>query len=406
MNKYEDMTLSNLMQVTSALSWIVLLVGLYLQNIPLLMISISFIFINTFTKWYLKKVTTSVHVKNNQTVLKLFQGESSELSFSISNTGKLPIWNGKLSFSLDSIAVAETDIRFEESSHLNVNTYSIRLSLPRGANKTLTVPIHARHRGTMKVSRVELVVEDLFGFGSTSCELTDYRASEVLIYPQLNRVKEGQQPSITAAGTSTVVHSLYENLSAPSGAREYVSSDSFNRIHWKASAKTSELKTKLYEPSIEMKWVFILDVSVKRYGVPAQVSQHLEEYISQLAFLCEKATKLGYAFEIHINVDPGGSSPYMMLRSGEGRVHLSKALELLSRIDSSKPIVSHFRMVGMLKQNLYSRESLIVRVGETSMSHAESSLFNELEKRGSKCFEVVTSEHGAFLRKLVKGEVI
>lgn len=402
MNWKCETKISSLLQAVSAISWFVLLLALYMQNLALSFISLSFILIHYSTRWYLQKMPTHLKLENEQTLIKLFQGEDSEIKFLITNGGKLPVWNSVLRFSLEPIAVAESAKVFEESS--SKITYSLPLSLSSAAVKTVAVPIHAKHRGTTKISSVELVVHDLFGFGSTTCKLSIPMRCEILIFPQLKEVRSGKELSTLTPGTNNIEHSMYENLAAPAGAREYVSSDSFNRVHWKASARTSQLMTKQYERSIEMKWIMILDVSVKRYSMP-QISKQFEHYISQAAFLCEEATQRGFAFELHINLDPGGPTPYMILQAGEGRAHLRKALELLSRIGSGMSIVSPFRMTAMLKKRLSNKGAIVLRVGENRLNEGEAVLFQGLEKTGSKCFEVVTTEDGAFLRKLVKGEV-
>ncbi|MCA0171155.1 DUF58 domain-containing protein [Bacillus sp. RAR_GA_16] len=284
-------TLSLFLTSFLGLSWILLIVAFYFQSTELFLITIASMVLAYGTRLYLKKAASSVQIENKRRTIKLFKGEQETLSFSIQNRGRLPIWNGELRFALEPVL----DLSHLEMVHntKNLHYYSVPFFLRKEEQKNISFSIQAHQRGATRIRKLQYTIKDLFGLGSHVSSLTDFFQTEVVIYPELKEVKGVEQLSTFEMGNFAYEHSLYENLSAPAGAREYVSTDPFNHIHWKATARTSELKTKVYERSIEMRWVFILDLSVKRKNSPGQVSNNMEAYISQLAFLCTVATKRG-----------------------------------------------------------------------------------------------------------------
>ncbi|WLR60431.1 DUF58 domain-containing protein [Guptibacillus hwajinpoensis] len=390
-------TLSLFLTSFFALSWIVLLLSFYFQSLELFLITIVLLLLTFFTRLYLKKAGEHVELVNNRRTIKLFKGEQETLSFTLNNTGNVPIWNGQLHFSLEPILhVSNVDL---VQNTKNLQFYSIPYYLGRKEGKTISFPIYADKRGVTRIRKVELLIKDLFGWGRQLSILESLFQTEILIYPELLEVKGVERLSTFEMGSHSYEHSLYENLSSPAGSREYESSDPFNRIHWKATARTSELKTKVYERSIDLRWIFVLDLSVKRKNSPGQVSKDIETYISQLAFLCELATKRGVSFELHINLDPEGPSPCMTLEAGEGNAQLSNALELLARIDETRPLLSFERMSAWLRKRITDR-SVVIRLGEPIQESKEAAFYHLLERKGHKCYEVKMSGDDAYLSHL------
>ncbi|WP_226657093.1 DUF58 domain-containing protein [Pseudalkalibacillus hwajinpoensis] len=390
-------TLSYFLSSFMGLSWVFLIAAFYFQSVELFMITMAFMLLTYGTRIYLKKATESVQIENKRRTLKLFKGEHDTLSFSLQNRGKLPIWSGEMRFALEPV-LHVTSLESVQNTK-NLHYYSVPFFLRKNERKHISFPVHAYERGATRIRNLQFTIHDLFGLGSCLSRFNGFSQTEVLIYPELSEVRGVEHLSTYEMGNHAYEHSLYENLSAPSGAREYVNGDSFNRIHWKATARTSELKTKVYERSIEMKWVFFLDLSVKRKNSPGQVSSNIEAYISRLAFLCTIATKRAVAFEIYINLDPEGPASSMVLETGEGNAQLSRALELMARIDDTRPLLSFERMSSLLKKQITER-SVFIRIGEPFQSNEEEAFYGSLKNKGHKCYDVTMSDGHAYLNEI------
>ena len=132
-------TLSLFLTSFFALSWIVLLLSFYFQSFELFLITIALLLLTFFTRLYLKNAGEHVELVNNRRTIKLFKGEQETLSFTLNNTGKVPIWNGQLHFSLEPILhVSNVDL---VQNTKNLQFYSIPYYLGRKEGKTISFPL-------------------------------------------------------------------------------------------------------------------------------------------------------------------------------------------------------------------------------------------------------------------------
>lgn len=62
-----------------------------------------------------------------------------------------------------------------------------------------------------------------------------------------------------------MTHRLYEDPTRISGVRSYQAGDPLNRIHWRATARTLQLQSKVYEPSCVVGATVLLDFHIDSY---------------------------------------------------------------------------------------------------------------------------------------------
>jgi len=71
----------------------------------------------------------------------------------------------------------------------------------------------------------------------------------ILVYPQVVPLQGYDLASRRPIGEVRLTHRLFEDPTRIAGVRRYQNGDSLNRVHWRATARTGELHTKVYEPS-------------------------------------------------------------------------------------------------------------------------------------------------------------
>ena len=74
-----------------------------------------------------------------------------------------------------------------------------------------------------------------------------------------------------------MMHRLFEDPTRISGVREYQNGDSLNRIHWRATARTGHLHSKIYEPSCIAGMTILLDFH--QSGYPDRNEPHRSELV-------------------------------------------------------------------------------------------------------------------------------
>src|SRR5262245_56718978 len=126
-----------------------------------------------------------------------------------------------------------------------------------GREKTLRYQVQFKQRGFYQLGPAVLESGDLFGLPRR------YRLGAephyVLVYPKVVPLEGYDIASRRPIGEVRLSHRLYEDPTRISGVREYQQGDPLNRVHWKATARTGTLHSKVYEPSTLAGTTIVLD---------------------------------------------------------------------------------------------------------------------------------------------------
>ncbi len=83
----------------------------------------------------------------------------------------------------------------------------------------------------------------------------------LLVYPLVAPIESFGFPARHPFGERATPRRLLEDPLRVAGVREYVSGDDPRRIHWKATARAGELRSKIYEPSSQHRLFILLDIN-------------------------------------------------------------------------------------------------------------------------------------------------
>ena len=83
----------------------------------------------------------------------------------------------------------------------------------------------------------------------------------LLIYPLVAPIEAFGLPPRHPFGERATPRRLLEDPLRIAGVREYVLGDDPRRIHWKATARAGELRSKIYEPSSQYRLLILLDIN-------------------------------------------------------------------------------------------------------------------------------------------------
>jgi uncharacterized protein (DUF58 family) len=131
---------------------------------------------------------------------------------------------------------------------------------------------------------------DLFGLHRRYKVVTEPHF--VMVYPTVIPLSGYDLSSRRPIGEIRMAHRLFEDPTRLAGVREYQRGDSFNRIHWKATASTGKLHSRIYDPSTVAGATIILDFHKDMY--PAQGEPHRSELaITTVASLANAVCQMG-----------------------------------------------------------------------------------------------------------------
>jgi uncharacterized protein (DUF58 family) len=277
-------------------------------------------------KWYLENIGKELKLNQPPKRVRIHCEERGNWDIHFTNDG-LPVWGAVLKLTFKDI-VEPVNHPFESYHGGNVEV-SIPVSMRKAESVKVSLPIVGKRRGLCRLMKVQIVIPHLFGSGKVLLDLVEPVKSTMMVFPTPAPVMLDRNYDSHEMGEVSALHSLFFDVFQPVGTREYVPGDRFQDIHWKASARTQSLQTKVFAPSVKKEWMIAVNLSEKY-----SITRDLETIIKHTAYLMQMAVKQNISFSLVLNIRSQGVTPFYYLPSGTGRKHQQKALELLSTLST------------------------------------------------------------------------
>ena len=185
-------------------------------------------------------------------------GDKATVTVTIRNAGHLPVPWVLLEDLLPREALTQRPPRFEiKGKRLQIKT------LGAGKEITLKYQLTARMRGYYQIGPLVMETGDLFGLHRRYC--VDAEPHYLLVYPRTVPLEGYDLASRRPIGDVRLVHRLYEDPTRIVGIRPYEAGDPLNRVHWRATARTGQLHSKIYEPSTLAGATLVVDFHAAGY---------------------------------------------------------------------------------------------------------------------------------------------
>ncbi len=159
--------------------------------------------------------------------------------------------------------------------------------------------VHCTTRGVHTFGPTILRSGDAFGFLSREMELANRQY--VLVYPLVLPLASFNLPSRHPFGERRARQRLLEDPSQAIGVRDYAYGDSLRRVNWKATARTTQLQSKIYETTTTHSLVIFLNAVARTdsyYGIYPDLQ---ELAICAAASVADWGINQGYAVGLHSN---------------------------------------------------------------------------------------------------------
>jgi uncharacterized protein (DUF58 family) len=198
------------------------------------------------------------------------EGDTVAVVIELQNAGRLPVvW----------VLVEDTLPRrafLYRPPSLQVKGQRIQLCMIKGrGHRTLYYQLQCNRRGYHQIGPLIVETGDLFGLHRRYRVLTSPHF--LLVYPTVVPLEGFELASRRPIGEIHISHRLYEDPTRIAGVRRYEAGDPLNRVHWRATARTGVLHSKIYEPSCVAGATILLDFHQDAYD-----AKH-EPYRSELA---------------------------------------------------------------------------------------------------------------------------
>src|ERR1700737_2289389 len=115
-----------------------------------------------------------------------------------------------------------------------------------------------RRRGWVAFGPTSLRVREPFGLFDQEVKLT--QRTSILVYPRVRPIPDLLTPSAQQVGNSQTFGAWADYPPETGGVRDYVTGDSFGRIHWGLSARHQRLMSKTFEQPLTTDLWILLDL--------------------------------------------------------------------------------------------------------------------------------------------------
>jgi uncharacterized protein (DUF58 family) len=315
-------------------------------------------------------------------------GTLAEERFLVHNSGRLPkIW-----------------IEIRDESELPAHHVSRVLNALRsGARWSWSVRTLCRKRGRFNLGPITLSAGDPFGLFVFHRRVPNSRTA-IIVFPATVDLPTFAPPLGQLPGGEALQRRTHHITTNVSGTREYAPGDSFNRIHWRSTARMNRLIVKEFEldPSADV-WIFLdleRDVQVGRWWAEASEERDLmqlwmqekralrlpplsEEYVVTIAasiakYFVRQQRAVGFVAHGHQRE---------VIQPDRGERQLARLLEVLSVLRAEG--TTSFRDVLMLESAHLGRNDTLVAITPSAELDWVRSL-RETKRRGVRTIAVIT----------------
>jgi len=252
----------------------------------------------------------------------VFEGEKVTITDNLANRKRLPLPWVHVSYKLSRFLVYLDNI----SHKVNRGEWRTLLCIV-GMNKTVSrkSTVLCSKRGYYTASNISIACNNLF--------LTRFVTEEIplhfdlLVYPRIVNYSDSVIPLSRMLGDVSVKRFIDPDPFTFKGVREYQPYDSFRQINWKATAKSGEIMSNIYDFTIYQDILVLLELD--NYDDYNKSFVH-EEAIRVAAFVCRSCIKRGIPVSL---ICPASNGNPTQINSGLSNAHLEKIYSTLAFID-------------------------------------------------------------------------
>lgn len=185
-------------------------------------------------------------------------------------------------------------------------------------------------RGFHQVGTAIIRSADLLGAYPRSLE--DDERTHLVVFPRVFPLEDLGLPSERPFGERKGGNRVFEDPLRIAGLREYRAGDPLRRIDWKATARSGDLRSRVYEPSATQQLYLLVNIDTMEHAWEGYLRDELERIVSVSASLCVWAAGARYAVGLLANgAFPDADRP-IRLPPSRSRDQVSRLLEALAVI--------------------------------------------------------------------------
>ncbi|UCC17543.1 MAG: DUF58 domain-containing protein [Dehalococcoidales bacterium] len=329
-----------------------LILSLIINQIPLLLVSLIFFLTGSIARIWDKYCLSRIEFRRKLSSERAFFGDNIYLEISVANRKPLPLpWfqieeeiPTDISITTDSSLLSgqeEGDVTSEMSELYQKVTYgwfnrenrtniSHNLSLGWYNRITRRYPVACNRRGLFPFVPTRIRSGDLFGIFSRESHIM--KQHYLIVYPKMVPLEQLGIPSRQLFGDIRTRSHIFEDPILTMGIRDYQFGDSLKRVHWKATARTRKLQTKIFELTTTTDIALFLDVRTTNLMVFGVVPELLELAVVTAASITNHTITAGYRTGLYVNQKKRFPDEPMRIPPGQHSNQMMHILDALAQV--------------------------------------------------------------------------
>ncbi|MBI2851841.1 MAG: DUF58 domain-containing protein [Chloroflexi bacterium] len=335
---------------------LLLLASLILRQVPLFMIAITFFLAGSLARLWGRFCLNRVEYRRRLSSNRVFFGEEIQLEVEVSNRKPLPLpWLQVEDEIPDQVTLLKG--KTYQSSQPARQVLGNFFSLPWYHKTVRRYPVKCAQRGYFSFGPARIRSGDIFGFFDREVEVA--AEEHLIVYPRIVSLETLGIPSRQPVGDILVKRHIHPDPLLTLGVRDYSPGDSLKRIHWKTSAKTGQLQTKIAETTTTIDVGIFLDVRTVEPPLWGSEPQLLELAVITAASVANHGLSQGYRVGLYVNQSKWEDNQTVKLPPSQHADQFRLMLEALAQVHGTES-VSIARFVQQESRNLPWGSSLVV----------------------------------------------
>jgi uncharacterized protein (DUF58 family) len=315
-----------------------LILSVIINQIPLLLVSLIFFLTGSIARIWDRYCLSRIEFRRKLSSQRAFFGDKVYLEISVANRKPLPLpwFQIEEEIPADLTITTESSQRPEQEQNTGIRedlakygwynrdnrtNISHNISLGWYNRVTRRYPVTCDRRGLFAFGPTRIRSGDLFGIFSRESHIM--KQHYLIVYPKMVPLEQLGIPSRQLFGDVRTRSHIFEDPVLTMGIRDYHFGDSLKRVHWKATARTRKLQTKVFELTTTTDIALFLDVRTTNLTIFGVVPELLELAIVTAASITNYTISSGYRTGLYVNqrkrfpdepmrVPPGQHSDQMM----------------------------------------------------------------------------------------------
>jgi uncharacterized protein (DUF58 family) len=336
---------------------VLLILGLILHQVPLILIACLLLLVRGVTRLWDRYGLVRVEFRRKLSTDRAFFGEEIYIDMEVDNRKLLPLPWLEVD---DEMPEAITFLRGATTASHKVARVHLTnlLSLGWYHRVRRRYPVRCDMRGSFSFGPTRIRSGDLFGF--TQQEMEVYQTDRLTVYPRIVPLEQPRIPSKQPLGDIRTRRFIFQDPVLTMGVRDYAYGDSLKRIHWKTTARTGRLQTKVYEPTTSVDMGIMLDVRTVPPPGWGAVTQLQELGVMTAASIASHAMSSGFRVGLYVNQRRQYTGEPVRLPPSQHSEQMVKILEALAQVYPAGESLPIARFVSLESRLLPWGSTLVV----------------------------------------------